>query len=156
MPRGRLLKWFTTLRQLQALADNSQVTFDLLTDLSASQTQGSTITRILIEMWAVNDQAGNAKALDWGMVLISGEAASAGAFPDADDEDERVDWLGRGRMHCLTAVLNENTAHMERDLRAQRVIRDEFQQLRLIMDLDLNGTGGVFVTFITRVLLRMP
>ena len=49
MPRGRLLKWFTTLRNLQALADNSQLNFDLLDDLSTSQTEGSTITRILIE-----------------------------------------------------------------------------------------------------------
>jgi len=158
MPRQRLLKWFTTLRQLQALADNSQITFDLLTDLAASQTEGATITRILIEMWVRNDIVLEDKTMDWGIVLVAGAAASAGGFPDADIEDERVDWLGRGRMHAITTVIGDGASlgHMERDLRAQRVIRDEFEQLRLILDVDANGTGGLFVTFITRILVRMP
>ena len=158
MPRGRLLKWFTTLRTRQALADNSQLTFALLADLSASQTEGATITRILHEMWIHNDTVNNPKTMDWGIVLVSGEAAAASAFPDADDEDERVDWMVRGRMHAFASDLNhvQNNTHVERDLRAQRIIRDEFQSLRLILDADANGTGGFFVTFITRVLLRMP
>ena len=158
MPRQRQLKWFTTLRILQALADNSQLTFDLLTDLAASQTADSTITRMLVEMWIGNDTTNNAKTMDWGIVLLAGEAVSAGAFPEADDEDERVDWLARGRMHAITNNISvmPNFAHIERDLRAQRRIRDEFQKLTLILDVDANGSGGLFVTFITRVLLRMP
>ena len=158
MPSRRLVKWFTTLRQLQALADNSQLTFDLLTDLAASQTQGSTITRILMSIWIRNDVVSNEKTMDWGIVLVDGEAAVAGAFPDADVEDERVDWMGRGRMHAYTSSLFVVQPHtmMERDLGASRVIRNEFQQLRLILNSDTNGTGGLFVTFITRVLVRMP
>ena len=158
MPRGRLLKWFTTLRNLQALADNSQITFQLLEDLTVSQTEGSTITRILIEIWIRNDTVQNEKTMDWGIVLLGGEAVAAGVFPDADVEDERVDWLARGRMHGYTngLFINQDNSHVERDLRAQRIVRDEFQQLRLIFNSDTNGTGGLFVTFITRVLLRMP
>jgi len=111
-----------------------------------------------MEMWVRNDVVLEQKTMDWGIVLLSGEAVSAGAFPEADDEDERVDWLGRGRMFAITTTIGDGASigHMERDLRAQRVIRDEFQQLRLILDIDATGTGGFFVTFITRVLLRMP
>ena len=154
----RQTKWFTTLRTLQALADNTQLTFPLLADLSASQTQGATITRILIELWIANDITNNAKTMDWGIVLLAGEAVTAGGIPDAQDEDERVDWMGRGRMHVITNNISvmPNFAHMERDLRAQRIIRDEFQELRLITNLDANGTGGVFLTIFTRVLVKMP
>ena len=154
--RRRLTKWFTTLRAEQAIAINGQLTFPLLADLSASQTEGATITRILLSMWARNDTVGGAKRLDWGIVLLDGEAVSAGAFPDTDDEDERVDWMARGRMHAATAVLFENTSHTERDLGASRIIRDEFKSLRLIMDTDGVAAGGLFVTFFTRVLVRMP
>ena len=158
MPNRRQLKWFTTLRNLQALADNSQLTFDLLTDLSASLTQGATIQRMLVDIWLRNDTIQNEKTMDWGIVLVDGEAASAGIFPDADDEDERVPWLGRGRMHVFCNVFFEANpnSYMHRDLRAQRIMRDEFKQLRLICDLDTNGAGGVFVTFSTRVLVMMP
>ncbi len=158
MAFSRITKWFTTLGTLQAIPDNGQNTFALLADLAASQTQGATITRILMEMWASNDSINNPKTMDWGIVLLAGEAVSAGAFPDADDEDERVDWMGRGRMHVKTSNLNEgrDMGHMTRDLRAQRVIRDEFQQLRLIVDADANGAGGIFLTFAIRVLLKMP
>ena len=157
MPRGRLLKWFTTLRNLQALADNSQLSFDLLDDLSASQTEGSTITRMLVEFWIQNDTINNPKTMDWGIVLLGGESVTAGAFPDADVEDERVDWIARGRMHAFTNGLHTIPAqHVERDLRAQRIIRDEFQKLTLVLNSDTNGAGGLFVTFIIRVLLRMP
>jgi len=159
MPRGdRILKWFTTLKNGQALSDNSQITFDLLADLSVSQTEKATITRILLEFYLRNDTVQNDKVMDWGIVLLAGEAVSAGAFPDADDEDERVDWLGRGRIVNTTDLLfrPENMRFRAYDLRAQRIIRDEFQQLRLILDVDSNGTGGLFVNVFCRVLLRMP
>ena len=111
-----------------------------------------------MEIWIANDTVLNPKTMDWGIVLLSTEAVVAGSIPDVDDEDERVDWMGRGRLHVTTDILNSSTslAHTSRDLRAQRVIRDEFQQLSIIMDVDTNGTGGLFVTFITRVLLKMP
>jgi len=158
MARGRITKWFTTLRGHQALATGSQLTFDLLVDMSASQTQGATVTRILFDLYSRNDGITQPKVMDWGIVLMAGEAASAGAFPEADDEDERVDWMGRGRMMSTMSSLGDGAAlgRVSRDLRAQRVIRDEFQQLRLILDLDAVAAGGILVTFITRVLVKMP
>ena len=158
MPRGRVLKWFTTLRNLQAIADNSFQTFNLLEDMSVADEEGSTVTRILLEMWAYNDTANNAKTMDWGIVFVNSDAVAVSAFPDADDEDERVDWLGRGRLFVITDTLNKGEAvsHAMYDLRAQRIHRVENEQLRLVCDLDLNGTGGIWLTFIARVLMRMP
>ena len=158
MPRGRQLKWFTTLRISQALADNSQLQFNLQADQAASQTANSTVTRILLDLWCRNDVVSNQKVLDWGIAYVSSEAVNAGAFPDADDEDERIDWLGRGRMVAITDVLGkpDNLMHRFYDLRAQRINRSEFDSLRLILNSDSNGTGGLFVTFSARCLIRMP
>ena len=159
MPKGRALKWFTTLRQHQALADNAQITFDLLADASVGNADGSTVTRIIAKIWAFNDTSGNPKVLDWGIVFVDNDAAAAGAYPDADDEDERVDWMVRDRLFCYTAPeagVQVIAAHSALDLRAQRIRRTESDKLTLIMDMDLNGTGGVFVSFIVRVLMRMP
>ncbi len=158
MPNGRQLKWFTTLRISQALADNSQLNFNLLSDMSATQFAGSTVTRTLMEFWILNDVVANQKVMDWGIVYMDGEAVSAGAFPDVDDEDERVDWLGRGRMVAITDVLNkpDSLVHRTYDLRSQRVNRSELDSLQLILNSDVAGSGGLFVTFIVRVLMRMP
>jgi len=158
MARDRLLKWFTTLRISQALADNSQLQFPLQADMSVTQIAGSTVTRILLEFWVRNDVVANQKVMDWGIAYISSEAVGAAAFPEADDEDERIDWMGRGRMVAITDVLGKPDALIHRmyDLRAQRINRSEFDSLRLILNSDVNGSGGLFVTFIARVLIRMP
>ena len=153
MPNKRLVKWFTTLWAQQALAANNQITFDLLDDLSVTQTQGATIQRMLIDIWLRNDTIQGEKAFDWGIVLVSGEAQAAGVFPDPDVEDERVDWLGRGRMSVYTNALFVQPPHsyMHRDLRAQRMFRNEFQQLRLICNLDVVAGGGVLNHFTKRL-----
>jgi len=153
----RPTKWFTTLRQHQALADNSQITFDLLADMSFAIRENSTVTRIIAKVWAENDTSDNPKVLDWGIVFVDADAVVAGAFPDADDEDERVDWLVRDRLFCVLGTQTRGGAgHSALDLRAQRKYRSELDQLRVIFDLDLNGTGGVFISFIFRVLMKTP
>ena len=151
-----MLKWFTTINAHQAIPINGQITDDLLEDMSASQTEGATVTRILLQLWARPDTINVSKMLSWGIVALDGEAVSAGAFPEADDEDERVDWLVRGALHASTAVLFENTSYVERDLRAQRMLRDEFKKLRIIFDVDGVAAGGLFMFYMVRVLMRMP
>jgi len=158
MPKNRTLKWFTRLQTLVALADNAQLTFNLLNDMSVADMEGSTVTRMLMEIWIRNDVAGNQKTMDWGILWVDEDAVAAGAVPDADDEDERADWIGRGRMSAVTDVLLKPDAlfHAAYDLRSQRICRTEQDQLTLILDMDSNGAGGVFVSFIVRTLMRMP
>jgi len=157
-PPGRTLKWFTTLRISQALVDNAQLNFDLLSDMSATQMARSTVTRLLIDFWIRNDLINNQKVMDWGILFMDQEAVSAGAFPDVDDEDERVDWMARGRMVAMTQAIGDSTAivHKTLDLRAKRICRSELESLQLILDNDVNGTGGLFVTFSIRTLMMMP
>ncbi len=159
MPKGRVFKWFTHLRISQALADNSQLTFNLLDDMSVADMEGSTVTRQLIDFWVRNDTTNYQKVMDWGIVWVDQDAASAGAFPDADDEDERVDWLSRGRMVKMIDTTTGNgklLEHKHVDSRSQRVCRSENDQLTLILNSDTNGTGGLFVTYSVRTLMRMP
>ena len=156
MPKGRALKWFTTLRKHQAIADDGQAAHQLLGDMSVADHDGATVTRILQEIWAVNDVANNPKILTWGITFVNEDARIAGAYPDTDDEDERIDWLGRGQLYVVTPVINENIAYAKYDLRAQRLVRHEYNKLMTIYDVDTNGTGGVFYTSFTRVLVRMP
>ena len=157
--KARTLKWFTTLRTLVAIADNEQETFDLLADMSVADMEGSTVTRMILEMWVENDVTSNPKTMDMGILWVNNDAFQVEAFPDADDEDERADWIWRGRMHSVTnnVGLSANAGgYMYRDLRAKRICRSEMDHLTLICDMDGNGTGGMFLTFMTRVLMQMP
>ncbi len=155
MPSHRVLKWFTTLQHDVLVLNGAQFDDNLLEDMSVADQEGATVTRILLEMWIHPSSVDNPVAFDWGIVFVNIDAVTAGAFPDADDEDERADWLGRGRLVAITSVANDGAGlvHSTYDLRAQRRFRTETDKLMLIGD----DTGGnLRLSFMSRVLMRMP
>jgi len=156
---NRTVKWFTTLRTDQVLASGLQTTFDLLAGVAVANRKGSTVTRFLLDIWMTPDTINSRKAIDFGTVWVDSDAVVAGAFPDADVETEKVDWLMRSRM----VVLGPNAGSIflqppmrSYDIRSQRICRADNDELRLICDINAITTGGVFITFISRVLLRLP
>ena len=154
---GRSLKWFTTLQGHQALASGGQTSFELLAGLEKGDAKGATITRIIFDMWLLPDTINVVKLMDYGMMFLNEDAVTAGGFPDIDIESERVDFVYRGRaMACANALNLPNPAGIvHKDLRAQRICRSEEDQFRLVCDLDAVAVGGVFISFISRILIRM-
>jgi len=159
MPDVRAVRWFTTISQDQALSDGGQLTFNLLSGMASTQFRGSTITRTVLTINTRADTIGATKHTWWGMVLVNADAVTAGAFPDADVETDRADWMIRGLITTgAPALASEFGAlgMLKMDLRSQRVIRGESTELRLIFD-DLGAAaGGVFVTLLARVLVKLP
>jgi len=157
---GRAVKWFTTLLDEQALVSAGQITFDLLSGLAVANRKGSTVTRLLIDLMINPDTDGSRKLMSFGIVYVDTDAVAAGAFPDSDVADERVDWLMRGRMKVHANAAGETVAvpmaTKSYDLRAQRICRAENDQLRMIFDLNSITVGGVFVNGIIRTLVRLP
>jgi len=156
---ARAVKWFTTIRQAQALVDGGQITFDLLSALSQANAKGSTVTRMIMDLVTRADTLSSTKATDFGVVWMHADAVAAGAFPDADDEGERVDWLVRGQMITEPPALGSEFGGAGRksmDLRTQRICRADDDQLRLIFDDPGLGSGGVFVDLMVRTLVKLP
>ena len=155
----RTLKWFTTLRNDQALTDGAQIEIDLLADLDVANRKGSTVTRLIIDQWIRNDTQQTFKICDTGILWLNGDAFTAGAVPDPGDESDRADWMVRFRMTNQMDATTSGSQQIEDkhlDLRAQRICRAERDQLIWVCEDSGSGTGGLFVTFAIRVLLRLP
>ena len=159
---GRARQWITTLRNNQALIPGVGIEFDLAADLTAGNRKGATIQRTLLELWVRNDTVNSVHHVDFGrcdwFMWIDADAAAAGGFPDPNNETEQADWLMRGRMMVVTEAINLLTPlnHRMYDLRSQRICRAENDQLMLILQTSALAGGGIFVSFLSRVLLLKP
>ena len=157
MPRA--VKWFTTLGNRQALASGSQNDFNLLAAVSQANMKGSTVTRMIVDMWVDADTASSHKIMDFGILWLDGDAVAANVLPDTDVETERADYILRSRMvlsaHNVNTEVREG-AFRHYDIRAQRICRADTDQLTLVVDLDSGTTGGLFLDFMIRVLIRLP
>ena len=157
MPRA--MKWFTTLRDQQALPDAGQVNFNLSASIGQSNIKGSTITRLIIDLWTAADTLGATKITDWGIAILNTDAVVAGAFPDADNENEKIDWLVRGRLVTEPPRTGSEFGQHGRqtlDIRSARIIRAEDTQVHLVADDPGAGGGGVFLSLMVRMLLKLP
>jgi len=154
------MKWFTTLRNNQALADGLALDFPLLADAQQANRRGSTVTRIIIDQWVRNDVQQTFKIADFGIVWAHSQAvATTAALPDPGLEDDRADWLVRFRMvnqMDATTSGTQQIAHKMMDIRSQRICRSDEDELTYIMKDSGSGNGGLFVTFSIRVLLKLP
>jgi len=156
MPRG--FRWVTRIRTGVVIASGNQVCSDLLVPYTTivDNLKGYTVTRILLKLFIVPDTANQQTVTSWGIAVINADAAAASAFPDADIEGDNVRWLMRDMALNRMTDLNDKSQIVEKsyDLRAQALFRSDQDELHLIMD--NSSGGGVFHSFIARVLLRMP
>ena len=118
--------------------------------------EGATVTRMLVKLWLRSDALTQDNILDWGITKVNADARAAGAFPDPNDFLDRASWLVRDRMYNRQSNLSDGTqwtiSHM--DLRAQRILRNEEEELHLI----LNNSGSFVLEWAAyvRVLLKLP
>jgi len=156
--RRRARRWYTVLRESQALGTNNQISFSILGNVPQANKESATVVRMLTNVHLRGDTVGAVKTIDYGVTWVDTEAVVSGSLPDVDQENDRQDWLMRERMVNVTAALtDEQQVTRERlDIRTKRVWRSEEDQLMLIFDSDNLTSGGVFVTFSTRVLILLP
>jgi len=157
MPSRRTLEWFSTIAHAQNVTSGGQANVSLLSLMDVSVVKGSTITRIILQFILQAQTAATLGRLNYGIVLVSQDAAAAGAFPDADITADQADWLVRGQETVLASDANDGSqlVRVYRDLRAQRVIRSADDELHFIIDQNASGMNTVFDLF-TRVLVRLP
>ncbi len=154
----RAMKWFTSFQNDLAVADNSQANVELLDGMAIGNVKGSTITRIVLDVVGRLDTVDTFKSLRWGIVQVNSDAAAANAFPDADQESDRADWMFRSQMATIQNTLSDGAQlpRVTADLRAQRIMRSEETQLHAVFDDSGTGLGGWLVSFMIRVLMKLP
>ena len=155
MPRA--LQWFTKIQNDLAVANNGQSVVDLLASVVDDERKGATVTRIIYDIEARPDTVSAHKHLKWGITFVNRDAAVAGAYPDSDSESDRADWLMRGVLSTTVVGLADGQAYAYRqgDIRSQRVWRAEESNLYIIFDDNDSEAGGLFVSFMIRILLRL-
>ncbi len=157
--QARPVQWYSTIMPLTSLASAGQITVSLLSvaTVPLARIRGSTITRIVMKLRAHSTNLATLHEVHWGIVLMNADAVAAGGFPDADDASDRADWMVRGWLSARAASLSDQSQDdvTELDLRAQRILRSEEEDLRLIMDADASGSIVQLSAFV-RVLLKYP
>ena len=158
MADKRELKWFTTLRQHVAIASAGNLRVPILGGIEIANMKGSTVTRIIADFWARTDTLNTFKVWDFGILWYPTAAVDSNAYPDLAVEEENYDWLLRSRMFVPGGNTGQNTVVVEKrfDNRSGRICRSEQDQLMLVSDLNSTFSGGIFLTFIIRVLMRLP
>jgi len=155
---ARAFKWATRRVVTQAVASANQVCVDLLPALNFEEAlkKGSTVTRIIAQVWSRPDTINQETELSFGIAIVNSDAAAANAFPDADIEGDNVAWFLRGMHVNRVSNLNDRSqwSYSSYDLRAQRVMRSAQEELHFIFD--QSSGGGIELFLWTRVLMRLP
>ena len=118
--------------------------------------KGSTITRLIVDLRVKAASVAQLNEVFWGIVMVNGDASAAGAFPEADVLGDRAGWMVRGRFMVIQDSLSDRSQWDEAklDLRAQRIMRNEEDELHLILD-NSGGFTAQWAAFI-RVLVKNP
>jgi len=155
----RAVKWFTTMFTDQAIASAGILPITLLDAVDQANMKGSTVTRMIIDIWGQADVLSARKRLDIGIIWIDTDAVIASALPDPEVESERADWLFRGtEFYVGTSSTPANARMWPRswDIRSQRKCTSDLDQLMLIAKVNAITSGGILFSGTVRVLLRLP
>lgn len=157
--RRRETEWFgldrTTFQALAGLAQTNETLFSA-TLAGARFVKGTTITRMLIDIAIRADNVAQTVQLAWGITTMNADARAAGAFPEADDPSDRAGWMVRGRLITIQASLSDASQWHRKtlDIRSQRILRNEEEELQLILD-NQSATDLNFSVYV-RVLVKWP
>jgi len=156
--KRRETEWFTTNQGFLPIVAGAQANLTLFSAslIGARFVKGTTITRMIIDVIARNDAVAQTSILHWGIVPVNADARAAGAFPDADDMSDRAGWLMRGRLVFNSNAVSDSSQWAQRhyDLRSQRVLRNEEEELQFIIDSTSSFTAD-WSAYI-RVLVKWP
>jgi len=154
----RPLQWFDRQQDQADLAAGATTNLTLYsaTIQGARFVRNATVTRMIVDLRLSADSVAQRIRLHWGIVIMNADARAAAAFLDPEDETDRAGWLVRGRMDVIQASLSDSSQWDRRmmDLRAQRMLRTEEDELQLIWH---NSSSFVckFDAYL-RILVKMP
>jgi len=157
--RRRQMQWFSVLVNPLSLASGAQVSSLVYSasTIGARFIKGATVTRQIIDLSLRSGSVAQENQLFWGVVVVNSDAAAAGAFPEADDLSDRPGWMIRGRLENKQSDLSDSSqwTRKELDIRGQRKLDSEEDELRMIFDAGTTGFTLEFSLF-WRVLMKMP
>ena len=157
MVMRRKTQWYTTRLvdfSLIAGAQDALILFDQLSAVG-DIVKGCTVTRMLVDLWMKPASVAQVNTALWGITTVNSDARAAGALPEADDLAERAGWLVRGELYSIANALTRSEfAHTQMDLRSQRVLRNDEEELILIID-NAGSFTMVWHAFV-RVLIKLP
>ena len=157
---SRPMQWYTGQQGFQTIADGAADNFTLYNAVSHGprNIKGATITRMIIDLTIRADSVAQIVTGMWGILVMNADARAAGVFPDPADVTDRAGWMIRGRGETIQSDLSDASQWDRRqlDIRSQRVLRTEEDELQFIID-NISGGGriiqyGIFI----RVLVRLP
>ncbi len=160
MARGdrRPFEWYSAFIDFADLAAGSQTNMLMYNAVThgTRNIKGATITRMLMELVVRSNSVAQDNILFWGIVIVNSDARAAAAFPEPRDVSDRPDWLARGRMQNKQSDLSDSSQWTTKtlDLRTQRIIRAEEDELHLIIDND--GSLIFEWSAYVRTLVRLP
>ncbi len=150
------MEWFTSSVSFANLNSGAQTNLTLYnaTVVGARFVKGATVTRMLVDIIVRSDSVAQDNRLFWGITIVNADARAAGAFPEAADFSDRPGWLGRGLINNKQSDLSDSSqwSREKLDLRSQRILRNEEDELQLILE---NGGSNILeFTAYVRTLMK--
>ena len=145
-----------------SVASGSRTNPDLMVNLSEDETRGTTITRVILDLWLFSTTVAGAwgiQKFDLGMQIVSVDALNAAAVPDPDAASEQPvrGWLYRNR--CAVMQNGAGAPVFTRcvaDLHMQRRVDNGKFILSMVNTAQRGTSFTVEVLGITRTLLLLP
>ncbi len=153
------MQWFSTETPFGGLAGaafGNLLLYNVTFQASAA-VKGATVTRTIVDLRLQAGSVAQLTEVYWGIIVINADARAASAFPDPEDMSETAGWMVRGRMQVVQSDLSDRSQwdEVKMDLRGQRTLRNEKDELHLILK---NGSASFtanWAAFI-RVLMKLP
>jgi len=152
MTQPRPVQWVSSQFSFSNLVAGATTNLLLYNSLSLgfAAVKGATVTRTILRLWLASQSLAQLNELAWA------DARAASAFPDPNDMSDRAGWMIRGwelnQMSDLSASNQWTTVSM--DLRGQRVLRNEQDELHLIVH--NAGVNGLVWSAFVRVFMKLP
>ena len=148
----------------QSIVSGASLLLDLRGSLIASDTQNSTVTRVILSMSLFQDGFvavdGRMRA-SFGAGVASAEAFTLGvtAIPDPDIEGDRPQrgWMWRADYVVMSEIGQriDSVIRIETDLRSQRKVENGIPYLRLVNTLVEGSSFTVRLTVTIRTLFKL-
>ena len=154
----RTMKWVQAETNIVALASGGVTNMLLFNSavFGGAHVKGATVTRIITNLVFRSESLAQLNRAYWGITMVNADARAAGAFPDPDDMNDRASWLVRDKVeNQMTAQDTSQWSRVQLDLRAQRVFRNEEEELHFLVTNAATGFTIQWGAFI-RVLLKLP
>ena len=131
----RVTEWLDTTISHNTIATGATVINDLLIQLPADEKKGANIARAIIEITAQMSVASSGGIASLGITTMQGDALAALAYPDPQEDSDRVGWLWRAQKIVASDSVNDSSqfARFVFDIRTSRSLRGADMNMLLIL-----------------------